>query len=224
MKTQLYVIPLGEQMTLAEQISFLPFIPAVKRERVKAFRYWQDAQRTILGYSLLTFALNQLTGLPRDEMEFTFDYYGKPHIKNCPYHFNLSHAGDWIACAISSDIVGVDVEKIQNIDLSIAEHFFAEPEAHDLFLLPEEKRKEYFFKLWTLKESYIKAEGKGVSIPLDSFWFHVSEDEEIQFDTHAKTKDWNFKLFDFNPGYKLAICVLNSNFPDVQFISRDKIK
>ncbi len=225
MKTELYLIPLGEQMTLKEQESFLPFIPEEKRKRVKAFHHWQDAQRTILGYSLLTYLLNKKTGVPREEMEFTFDKYGKPHLPDCSINFNLSHADEWIACIISPDVVGVDVEKIQPIDLSIAEHFFASAEVSDLFSLAQDDQNEYFFKLWTLKESYIKAEGKGVSIPLDSFWFNVPEDDNIGFGSIKKVRDWDFKLYDFDSGYKLAVCVLNSNFPErVQFVSRDEIR
>lgn len=222
---QLYIIPLGSQMSPAEREMFLPWIPAQKRERLHAFRHWQDAQRTLLGYSLLSQLLNQRTGIPREKLVLTFDYYGKPHLEGSGIHFNLSHSGDWIACVIGDHPIGVDVEGIQPIDLEIANHFFAKSEVADLMILPAEKRLPYFFTLWSLKESYIKAEGLGVSIPLDSFWFHVDGDGAIQFDSIKHETKWRFRLYEFDPCYKLAVCVAGGNLPErAHIITRDVIK
>lgn len=223
-KPQLYVIPLGEQMTLAERERYLPYIPAEKRQRLPKFRHWQDAQRTLLGYSLLSFILARETGYKRDKLEWVFDYYGKPHLPGINLHFNLSHSGDFIACAVSPTIIGTDVETIQPIDLSIAEHFFSPAEVQDLFRLPEERRMEYFFNLWTLKESYIKAEGLGVSIPLHSFSFQVVDNGQISFTTQRPGPKYCFKLYSFPYKYKLAACAEVGGLPeDFQFIDRAEI-
>lgn len=225
-RTELYVIRLGEEMSLPEREQWLPYIPAVKRERLPRFHHWQDAQRTLLGYSLLSYLLTRETGIPRDRIELTFDYYGKPQMEGSGVYFNLSHSGDWIACIIGRKTVGVDVEKIQTIDLSIAGHFFARPEVLDLMALPEEKRYDYFFTLWSLKESYIKAEGKGVSIPLNSFWFRFNEAGEIVFENIQREEKWQYQLYAFDPAYKLAAAVDRSlTLPDrVQLISREEVR
>lgn len=223
-RPQLYVIALGEQMTPGERERYLPYIPGEKRQRLPKFRHWQDAQRTLLGYSLLSFLLARETGIERGKLELVFDYYGKPHLPGVNLHFNLSHSGEFIACAISPTIIGTDVETIQPIDLSIAEHFFSPMEVQDLFSLPEEKRTEYFFNLWTLKESYIKAEGLGVSIPLHSFSFQIAADGQINFTTQRPGPEYYFKLYDFPGKYKLAACAEKDGLPeDYHLIMREEI-
>lgn len=223
--TGLYLIPLGAEMGFVELEEWRPWIPQEKWERIERFLHWQDRQRTVLGYSLANYMLANAGGLARKEIKLSFDYYGKPHFPDPSLFFNLSHSGGWIACGVNSVPIGVDVEQIQEIDLKIAESFFAPIEVQDLFALPEEVRRDYFFTLWTLKESYIKAIGKGVSIPLDSFWFRVSADGEISFGSKDDQRDWKFCLYDFDTDYKLAVCVLKEPLPKkVEMVSRNLIK
>lgn len=230
LEPQLYVIPLGEQMNSAEKEGLLAYIPASKRERLPKFRQWQDAQRTLLGYSLLNYLLAKVTGERREKIELTFDYYGKPHLAgtntatNSGLSFNLSHSGDFIVCVVSPTIVGVDIEKIQSIDLAIADHFFSPTEARDLRTLPAEHQIDYFFCLWSLKESYIKAEGLGVSIPLSSFSFKVTSDATISFTTERPGPEYIFKLYNFPYDYKLAVCAEAGGLPEnFRFISREEL-
>ncbi len=209
--SQLYMIKLGEQLSNAEKTRLMPFIPPEKRERLDAFHHWQDAQRTLLGYCAASYFLTKELGVKREDIRYNFDYYGKPTLPGKDIFFNISHSGDWIALGISDRVIGVDVERIQDIDLAIAEHFFAPIEVQDLRSLPLEKRYEYFFILWTLKESYIKAEGKGVSIPLDSFWFRVVRGQ-IDFFSQS-LRDWQYRLYEFSSEYKLACCVEGGDLP-----------
>lgn len=223
--SKLYLIPLGVEMGFAELEEWRPWVPQEKWKRIERFLHWQDRQRTVLAYSLANYLIANVGGVARNEIKLTFDYYGKPHYHDPSLYFNLSHAGGWIVCGIHSVSIGVDVEQIQEIDLQIAESFFAPVEVQDLFALPEKERVNYFFTLWTLKESYIKAVGKGVSIPLDSFWFRVSKDGEIHFGSLDDQRNWRFCLYDFDPNYKLAVCVLKEPLPNqVEIISRDLIK
>ena len=122
-------------------------------------------------------------------------------------------------CAIDSESVGVDVQQIcLRTDLDIAERFFAPAEAEQLRSLPVEQQREGFFELWALKESYIKAEGRGLSIPLDSFAFAFElqnnrQPTAITLCCPDATQAWQFRLFDFDRGYKLALCLNHSDFP-----------
>lgn len=220
-QAQLYVIKLGKEMTSRQKAMLLPLIPEEKRAQINKFYHWQDAQRTLLGYSMASYLLTSQFGLPK-KIRYNFDYYGKPTIAEKEIFFNISHAGEWIACGLSQKTIGVDVEKVTPIDLTLAEHFFAQREVTDLFNLPAELRTEYFFKLWTLKESYIKAEGKGISIPLNSFWFRVFQ-EQIHFFPQS-TEDWHYKLYDFDQDYKLAVCMLGKDLPKkVQVLTHEDL-
>ncbi len=67
-----------------------------------------------------------------------------PHIQ-----FNISHAGDYIACAVSDDPVGVDIELIKTADMQIAERFFTTDETAYIKSGQQEQR---FYEVWTKKE------------------------------------------------------------------------
>ena len=77
--------------------------------------------------------------------------------------------------------------------------------------MPEHRQRDCFFTLWALKESFIKAEGKGLSIALDSFAFDVTE--TIGLVARESAQDWRFRLYDLQAGYKLALCLEHDRFP-----------
>ncbi len=77
---------------------------------------------------------------------------GKPYLRDNELHFNLSHSGELAICAISENPVGVDIEKIREVDLKLTEKVFGKKEKMSL---------EDFFKMWTRKESFLKCLGEG---------------------------------------------------------------
>jgi len=109
--------------------------------------------------------------------------------------------------ASSTSPLGVDIEVIKPIDMKIAERFFSRREYQNLIQQHESDQLDYFFKLWSLKESYIKAEGKGLSIPLDTFSFTINK-EEIHITIHKEDNNSNyfFKMYDIDPSCKMALC------------------
>lgn len=91
---------------------------------------------------------------------------GKPYLKDWPdVQFNLSHSGAYGVCAISNAPVGVDVEMIRPLRQDVAKRFFTKTEQGYLSARPAEE----FFRLWTRKESFTKAIGKGLTLPMDRF-------------------------------------------------------
>ena len=92
--------------------------------------------------------------------------------------FNLSHTIDTVAVAISSHCeLGVDIEQIRDLDnsyLNISQHFFTPQEATNIVSLPRYEGQLLFWKMWTLKEAYIKYRGKGLSLGLDCIEFHLT--------------------------------------------------
>ena len=114
-------------------------------------------------------AIHQDLNIENDNIVFGTNSYGKPFLENNKdYHFNISHTHNMIAAAVSNNPVGVDVEKVREIDLGIAKRFFTECE---LNYIEKYRNRTYerFFEIWTKKEAYIKYTGKGLSIPLNSF-------------------------------------------------------
>lgn len=171
--------------------------------------------------------LSHYTLIPPNEWIFSENQYNKPEIDNedNTLRFNISHSKELIACAITrNDAVGIDVEAIdpdENI-LSIADQYFSKQEIFDLLRLHTiEQRIHHFFNLWTLKESYIKACGLGLSLPLDQFSFTLSPETKsqliksakISIDDHSQApfKDclsWSISYF---KGFKMALTVNANN-------------
>lgn len=99
-----------------------------------------------------------------DEQDILETEYEKPYIPNQDY-FNISHSGDYVVLAQAETEVGVDIEKINDRHLNVAERVFTERE----LLWMNEDSKERFFILWTQKEAVMKAVGKGLSLAPESF-------------------------------------------------------
>lgn len=69
--------------------------------------------------------IHDMYDLPFDQIVFETEGNGKPVVRHIPsFHFNLSHSGDWVVCAIDDAPVGIDIEEIKPIDLAIAKRFF----------------------------------------------------------------------------------------------------
>ena len=104
---------------------------------------------------------------------FVQNEFGKPSLIDDPsLHFSLSHTEDRAILAVSKTlIVGADIEHVRVLDhLDLAKRYFHPNEAAAIESLrhPDEQRQA-FFRTWTLKEAIVKALGKGLSIPLESF-------------------------------------------------------
>jgi len=193
--------------------ALLSKVGAEKQERILRFRNWQDAHRTLLGDHLLRLALSRSAGIHAPDLLFSSPAFGKPVIETMPHiHFNLSHAGRWIFCSVDNWPVGIDVEEVNKIDLSISEHYFFHEEHTDI--VNDADPCNRFFDYWTLKESYIKFTGKGLSQPLNSFRIKFREKEVIGIETDTGPVDnVYFKQYAVEPGYKLALCAAHNSFP-----------
>lgn len=97
-----------------------------------------------------------------------------PHALAGKLHFNVSHTSGIVVLAVSGQgPVGVDVEPLNRpVDhLQLAGRYFAAAECEALNQCPMAERAALFYRIWTLKEAYVKALGTGLAHPLDTFWF-----------------------------------------------------
>jgi 4'-phosphopantetheinyl transferase len=106
----------------------------------------------------------------------------------------------------------VDVENVRSrqVDIEIADRYFAAAEFAALRALPREQQRQRFFEYWTLKESYIKARGMGLSIPLDRFALHLEEPALVRLTIDSTLGDsperWAFWQIQFADEYLAAVC------------------
>ena len=136
-------------------------------------------------------------------MEIETEEKGKPFCRDLPGHFSLSHSGDYAVCAVSSQPLGVDIQKKVEYRADVSERCFSPDEREQLFKAAD--RDVEFTRIWALKESYLKASGIGIFTPLSSF----STVEKIQ---KAACGFWHTEIGE----YQLAVCVrgVSASCPD----------
>lgn len=154
------------ELTQAEYDRLYACASAGRRAKADRCRLPADRLRCIAAGALLQRALG------RDDFEVIYNEYGKPRIKDAPdFHYNLSHAGDWVVIACGDGPVGVDVERVDWNDgkARIARRFFAPDEQDYVFGGGGEGSGRRFFEVWTAKESFLKYLGTGLGRSMTSF-------------------------------------------------------
>ena len=102
--------------------------------------------------------------------------HGKPYLSDYPdLHFNLSHSEGITACIVENSECGIDCEAVREYRPNVMKRAFSEKERAMIEAAPENERDMLFFTLWTLKEAYIKAIGKGLSYPMNEAEFFIED-------------------------------------------------
>ncbi len=145
-------------------------LSAARREKADRFRFRRDKNMSLGAGILLARGLAD-RGLTEKDCTYAFGPQGKPYVSGHPeIRFSLSHSGGKVIAAFAEEEIGCDIEKIRPANLNVARRFFSEEERKLLEdAKDEETRNVLFFRIWTAKESYIKAIGRGFAEPLDGF-------------------------------------------------------
>lgn len=193
-------------------------LSADERARMQRFHFERDRQIYLVAHALVRTALSRYATCAPAAWAFTANEHGRPEIApgTCtrPLRFNLSHTRGLVAVAIALERdLGVDVEHLypRSFDLDVAEHFFAPTEVAALAAQPADARRDRFFAYWTLKESYIKARGMGLALPLDQFAFDLDRGDEITLTVDPRLEDdgraWWFHQRRVTPEHRLAVAL-----------------
>lgn len=137
-------------------------------DKASKFRRWQDAQAFLIGKLLLKRGLSEF-GFQDFLLEnIQYNAFNRPYFSTGEIDFNISHAGQHVICALSKQRrVGVDIEQVNPVDLQDFANCFTSRELDRLSRSPEFLFD--FFSIWTIKEAVIKADGRGLQIPLQQF-------------------------------------------------------
>lgn len=190
-----------------------------ERARNERFVFAKDRHQHLVTRALVRTTLSRYAPVAAADWQFAANSYGRPEITGpaaaFDLCFNLSNTAGLIVCAVSRGPceLGVDVEDITRPGelVGIADHYFAPHEVRALRALPPDPVIQHrrFFAYWTLKESYIKARGMGLSIPLAEFAFELDRDPPITMSTSPLLGDsaegWQFALLTASPRHMLAV-------------------
>jgi 4'-phosphopantetheinyl transferase len=191
---------------------------SAEREQEPRFYFARDRLRYLVTRALVRTVLSRYLLIDPRELIFSTNAYGRPEIANAQtgearLSFNISHTHSLIVLGVTRGRdLGVDVENFRGreVSIDIADRYFAPPEVAALSTVPPHQQQYRFFEYWTFKESYIKARGMGLSLPLDKFSFHYADDRAVEIAIDPGLADdaarWQFWQFRPRSEYLVAIC------------------
>ncbi len=198
-----------------------------KNEQNKALRFVRtsDGRGYVASHGKLRLILAEYLGLPPGKIPFTTQAYGKPFIafgNAYGIRFNLAHSGDYMAVGVGNAYdIGIDIEVWSDrVDYhGIMALCFSEEETRIWSDLPKELQKEFFYKLWTRKESFIKAVGLGLE--LDASLVETSLKGASRFRSlpvgFGLPESWSLTDLELAHGLSGAITVHSRNPPAINY-------
>lgn len=173
-------------------------IPEERRRKANRYRLFQDKKNCLTGYLLTIYGIRQSFGIDLNGMEFSFTDCGKPYFKHCSnIYFNISHCKKGVVCGISDIPVGADIQDIDLVNQACYRQVLSHNELRNVqnSLLPNRE----FIKYWTLKESYVKCLGTGLSGDLKEIDMSCITNQNKKFD------DLFFELWEY-PDLYVTVC------------------
>jgi 4'-phosphopantetheinyl transferase len=197
-------------------------------ETARHGRYRRDLDRDmfLLGRVMARTIVGHAIGMAPTEWPWREGAHGRPEvdIAGCPISFNIAHSGGLVACAFTWEgEVGVDIEDRQraSIDRNLVARCCSPSEAADVNARGVEGWRDRFLMYWTLKESYLKARGLGISVHLGDLSFSL-HDDSVVLDRRgplAADDEWAFELITLHADHYLAVAapVRHDKRPRFQF-------
>ena len=213
--TEIYMLntaPLNEPEVFLRKLGGLS---GFRQNKALSFKNKSDRVLSLGAGMLISRGLRRL-GLDEKNMKYSIGRYGKPYLEDYPeINFSVSHCSDMAVCAFSEFSVGCDVEIIRTPDYKVAKKFFQDrEESYVLRHEDESERAKAFFGIWTFKESFVKATGRGLSMPFKEFSVVSEKHKELRLNYSFGANEYYFKQYAFGD-YIAACCCEEPEFPDV---------
>lgn len=213
MTTRVYIADISALKETPVFERFLGQVPEYRQKKAMSFKFPKGKMQS-LGVGLLLKRACHDAGFEGADNHIAYGENGKPYLLDFPdVHFNLSHSGERVMCVISPFEVGCDVEIIKGDRGKLAERFFkSEESAWIKHFETLEAQSEAFYRLWTLKECYMKVTGRGLSLMPDMFALHMDELENVTLFHDGKRPEYSFREINLHDGYRYAYCIKNDGF------------
>jgi 4'-phosphopantetheinyl transferase len=187
-----------------------------RQEKTMRYHFKKDRLLSLGAGLILDYGLRQY-GITERDAEISQNANGKPYlVKHADIHFNLSHSGEYVIAAFAGQEIGADIQQISHNLRNIAPHFFCPSESAYISSYPQPEQQEAFCRIWCLKESFIKAVGIGLNLPLNAFEIHIGTFISVSHSVNEKT--YHFREYGVN-GYKTAVCCEDDTFDALQDIT-----
>lgn len=213
-----------ENVDWLDNIYSFDFISEKQKRKASRFRFTKDRRMYILSRFVEKYICCKLMNWTMDQIVIGKNQYGKPNVANAPYlHYNISHSNEILVFAVCNGYsVGVDVEEY-NYDIdhaSLATSVFSKEEIDQLIGKKSKDVVFGFYNCWSKKESYIKAIGKGLQVPLDQFVTRIWDEKyenliEVKWDM-SECNRWKLFNFEIHDTYAAA-CTSSIEIQDYSY-------
>lgn len=197
-----------------------------RQRRIENFLFMKDKLHCIWAELLLRYSLYHGYGI-KDQLQIAKGRFGKPYfVDRNDIFFNISHSGKWVVCVLSDEPVGTDVEMIEERKMRYLDNVFTSEEHTMINSYYGKERIEEFFRIWTLKECYVKTSGEGLNIPFDSFCFRLINGEIRLYKDNEWIYDYKFETEKIDEDHINSICCKkNKNHQHIcnYFVGNDEI-
>ncbi|MDV2685200.1 4'-phosphopantetheinyl transferase superfamily protein [Alkalihalophilus lindianensis] len=183
-----------------------------KFDRVIRMGNINRANGMLMGELMIRKLISDTFNIKTSEIEINTDDFGKPYLKNIlDLKFNISYSTGWVVCVIDNEEIGIDIEYIYPLEPHYLSNMLSDIERRYI----EEKPNsiDRLFKIWTLKECYLKALGIGLSVPLHELTFN-KVDKKWNLESNLFDYDTNFKFkqISFDENYVVSLCTKKEHF------------
>lgn len=204
--------------TAHELFRYRSLLSQDETDRAMRFVFEKDRNHYIVGRGLLRTILGGYLGLEPAQLTFVYGPHGKPALQSGQsaqaIEFNLSHSNDLVLYAFNLNRrIGVDVEYlIPMTDMDdFAEQFFTPRESAWINSLPGIQKEDAFFKTWTCKEAFLKANGSGLTVPINQVEISLKAEGTVELiaigEDQEQAANWHIEMFSPLPGYQAALAV-----------------
>ena len=137
---------------------YLPYVSALRRDRIAKKRGSEDKLLSLTAGLLLSLEISSRTGIPRDKIRYTHGSYGKPYLEGGELYFSLSHTAGAVCAAFSDEENGVDIERRnRHVSERIRSRILSGNEK------PLVRTGEDLLRIWVQKEAFLKRLGTGIA-------------------------------------------------------------
>ncbi len=188
MTPEIYLVKVNSPIEENTFQYLLKYVQSEKQERILKQKIKQNADNMLIGEILAKAVIKRTFGIDIAKQKFAYTEHRKPYLPDFPdVYFNISHSGEYVACAVSNKPIGVDIQNIGEYNSDVAKRVCNEKELEQIENSSDQASE--FTKLWTQKEAVLKMNGTGIasgdikncldnhnvqSERIDDYWVSVS--------------------------------------------------
>lgn len=216
---KIYYIKLSDLQDYPEDF-FHPYVTNRLLSNLQNYKCEKVRRTKLIGEMMTRKIAQQLRGGRISDYDITHNEHGKPSLSNIlpKLFFNISHSGDYIVVAFSEQEIGIDIERIGRRRMEVARRFYHPAEVEALERAPLPDQDSLFFRLWSIKESFLKYTGTGLSASLSSFQVKSEDNIPYILQHDGQRLPVHIRQCRIDENYACYVCAESEDIPElIQF-------